>query len=150
MERMGVTGVAAISVIAYLLGEVAKASRLDNKWIPIVCGVAGGLLGLLGMAVMPAFPAEDVITALAVGIVSGLAATGADQIIKQMKESRGRPAAGALALAAGFHQNRLLKNLNKIVRKWHSFRRTLHFLYFFSRKRRGKGLAFRGANVVIF
>ena len=86
MERMGVTGVAAISVIAYLLGEVAKASRLDNKWIPIVCGVVGGLLGLLGMAVMPAFPAEDVITALAVGIVSGLAATGADQIMKQMKE----------------------------------------------------------------
>ena len=86
MDVMGITGVAAITVIAWLLGEVAKASRLDNKWIPIVCGVAGGLLGLLGMAVMPAFPAEDVITALAVGIVSGLAATGADQIIKQMKE----------------------------------------------------------------
>ena len=86
MERMGVTGVAAISVIAYLLGAVAKASRLDNKWIAIVCGVAGGLRGLLGMAGMRAFPAEDVITALAVGIVSGLAATGADQIITQMKE----------------------------------------------------------------
>ena len=86
MELMGITGVAAITVIAYLLGEVAKASRLDNKWIPIICGVAGGLLGLLGMAVMPVFPAEEVITALAVGIVSGLAATGADQIRKQMKE----------------------------------------------------------------
>ena len=86
MELMGITGVAAITVIAYLLGEVAKASRLDNKWIPIICGVAGGLLGLLGLAVMPVFPAEDVITALAVGIVSGLAATGADQIRKQMKE----------------------------------------------------------------
>ena len=86
MEAMGMTSVAAITVIAYLLGEVAKASRLDNKWIPIICGVAGGLLGLLGMAVMPVFPAEDVITALAVGIVSGLAATGADQIRKQMKE----------------------------------------------------------------
>ena len=86
MELMGITGVAAITVIAYLLGEVAKASRLDNKWIPMICGVAGGLLGLLGRAVMPVFPAEDVITALAVGIVSGLAATGADQIRKQMKE----------------------------------------------------------------
>lgn len=86
MEQMGVTSVAAISVIAYLLGELAKASRLENKWIPIICGVAGGLLGLLGMAVMPAFPAGDVITALAVGIVSGLAATGVDQIKKQMKE----------------------------------------------------------------
>ena len=86
MEAMGITGVAAITVIAYLLGEAAKASRLDNKWIPIICGVAGGALGLLGMKVMPAFPAGDMITALAVGIVSGLAATGADQIRKQMKE----------------------------------------------------------------
>ena len=85
MELMGITGVAAITVIAYLLGEFAKASRLDNKWIPIICGVAGGALGLLGMAVMPAFPAEDVISAVAVGIVSGLAATGANQIVKQMK-----------------------------------------------------------------
>lgn len=86
MEAMGMTSVAAITVIAYLLGEFAKASRLDNKWIPIICGVAGGALGLLGMAVMPAFPAEDVISAVAVGIVSGLAATGANQIVKQMKD----------------------------------------------------------------
>ena len=85
MEAMGMTSVAAITVIAYLLGEFAKASRLDNKWIPIICGVAGGALGLLGMAVMAAFPAEDVISAVAVGIVSGLAATGANQIVKQMK-----------------------------------------------------------------
>ena len=86
MEAMGMTSVAAITVIAYLMGEFAKASRLDNKWIPIICGVAGGALGLLGMAVMPAFPAEDVISAVAVGIVSGLAATGANQIVKQMKD----------------------------------------------------------------
>ena len=46
MEAMGMTSVAAITVIAYLLGEFAKASRLDNKWIPIICGVAGGALGL--------------------------------------------------------------------------------------------------------
>ena len=85
MEAMGMTSVAAITVIAYMLGEFAKASCLDNKWIPIICGVAGGALGLLGMAVMPAFPAEDVISAVAVGIVSGLAATGANQIVKQMK-----------------------------------------------------------------
>jgi hypothetical protein len=86
MELMGITSVAAISVIAYMLGEVAKATSLDNKWIPIVCGVAGGVLGVLGMLFMPEFPATDGITALAVGIVSGLAATGADQIVEQMKK----------------------------------------------------------------
>lgn len=32
---------------------------------------------------VPDFPATDPLTALAVGIVSGLAATGADQVIKQ-------------------------------------------------------------------
>ena len=33
---------------------------------------------------MAEFPAGDIITALAVGIVSGLAATGADQVVKQL------------------------------------------------------------------
>jgi ribonucleotide monophosphatase NagD (HAD superfamily) len=33
---------------------------------------------------MPDFPATDVINALAIGIVSGLAATGINQITKQL------------------------------------------------------------------
>lgn len=83
---MGVTGVAAISVIAYMLGELAKATKLDNKWIPLICGISGGLLGIASMYLVPDFPANDMISAVAVGIVSGLAATGANQIMKQMKE----------------------------------------------------------------
>ena len=35
---------------------------------------------------MPAFPAQDIINALAIGIVSGLAATGVNQAIKQIKQ----------------------------------------------------------------
>ena len=46
------------------------------------------LFAALGVAAMyinvPDFPAADPLTALAVGIVSGLAATGADQVIKQI------------------------------------------------------------------
>ena len=73
MERMGITGVAAITVIAWLLGEVAKASRLDNKWIPVLCGVLGMVLGIVALVTgMPDFPAEDFLTACAVGAVSGL------------------------------------------------------------------------------
>ncbi len=83
---MGITGVATISVIAYMLGELAKASKLDNKWIPIICGISGGVLGVVSMYLVPEFPATDTISALAVGIVSGLAATGVNQIMKQMKE----------------------------------------------------------------
>ena len=59
----------------------------NNKIIPIVCGIAGGVLGVAGMFLMPDFPASDPITAVAVGIVSGLAATGADQIVKQVKSN---------------------------------------------------------------
>ena len=76
--------VAAITVIAYVMGLLVKASGLNDKWIPILCGVTGGILGGGSLYVMPDFPAGDVINALAVGIVSGLAATGADQVMKQM------------------------------------------------------------------
>ena len=82
----GMAGVAAITVIAYVIGLTVKASDINNKWIPILCALSGALLGVAGMYVMPDFPAGDVITAAAVGIVSGLAATGADQMIKQMKD----------------------------------------------------------------
>ncbi|MBE6972152.1 MAG: enolase [Ruminococcaceae bacterium] len=82
----GMAGVAAITVIAYVIGLTVKASGINNKWIPILCALSGALLGVAGMYVMPDFPAGDVITAAAVGIVSGLAATGADQMIKQMKD----------------------------------------------------------------
>ena len=87
MDFMGITGVAGIVVICYLVGLIVKATPYDNnKIIPIVCGAAGGALGVAGMFLMPDFPASDPITAVAVGIVSGLAATGADQIAKQLKQ----------------------------------------------------------------
>ena len=82
----GMASVAAITVIAYVIGLTVKASGINNKWIPILCALCGGVLGVVGMFVMPDFPAGDVITAAAVGIVSGMAATGADQMIKQMKD----------------------------------------------------------------
>ena len=86
MEYMGMAGVASISIIAWLAGEAVKLSPLGNKWIPLLCGLLGGALGILGMRLMPDFPAADLLSAAAVGIVSGLAATGADQISKQLEK----------------------------------------------------------------
>lgn len=80
----GIAGVAAITVIAYVIGLIVKASSLADKWIPIICGITGGALGIVGMHVMPDFPVHDYISAFAVGIVSGLAAVGVNQIGKQM------------------------------------------------------------------
>ena len=82
----GIAGVAAITVIAYLIGSAVKATTLDNRWIPSICGTVGGILGVLAMRIMPNFPATDYITAVAVGIVSGLAATGVNQIGKQLSK----------------------------------------------------------------
>lgn len=83
--EFGIASVAAITVICYLVGMIVKASPWDNnQYIPIACGTVGGMLGLVSLAInLPDFPAQDPLTAVAVGIVSGLAATGANQIIKQ-------------------------------------------------------------------
>ena len=86
MEFTGIAGVAGITVICYLCGLGVKLSPWDNKYIPLLCGLTGGALGALGLAVMPDFPAANVIDAVAVGIASGLAATGLDQLGKQLTE----------------------------------------------------------------
>ena len=83
----GITGVAAITVICYLAAQGIKATALDNKWLPVICGAIGAVLGVVGLYLMPDFPAGDILTAVAVGIVSGLAATGVNQIIKQLSPS---------------------------------------------------------------
>jgi putative holin len=83
---MGITSVAAITVICYLVGNAVKATDVDNKWIPIIVGTVGGVLGVAGMYIMPDFPATDYLTAIAVGIVSGLAAVGVNQIGKQLHQ----------------------------------------------------------------
>lgn len=83
----GIATVVAITVIAYLIGLAVRASGIDNKWIPILVGTAGLLLGLAAFYLgMPDFPATDPITAAAVGAASGLAATGVNQAAKQLKE----------------------------------------------------------------
>lgn len=86
METIGIASVAAITVICYLAGQFVKVSGLDNKYIPVIVGVLGGILGVVGLYMMPDFPAGDIVTAVAVGIVSGLAATGIDQVGKQLKQ----------------------------------------------------------------
>lgn len=84
ISSLGIGGVAVITVICFLVGQLVKATGLNNKYIPVIVGVAGGALGVLGMFVMPEFPATDYMTAAAVGIVSGLAATGINQVYKQL------------------------------------------------------------------
>lgn len=81
---MECASVVSITVICYMIGEIVKVSPLNDKWIPICMGVIGGILGVLGFYFIPGFPASDILNGIAVGIVSGLASTGANQIFKQI------------------------------------------------------------------
>jgi len=85
--NLAATGtVLAIVVICYLIGMAVKVSPLDDKYIPVIVGVCGGILGVIGLYVIPDFPANDILNAIAVGITSGLASTGVNQIYKQAKK----------------------------------------------------------------
>ena len=84
ISSIGITGVAAITAICFLAAEIVKATKLNKKWIPPICGILGGALGHIAMRVITSFPASDMLTAVAVGIVSGLSATGINQTYKQL------------------------------------------------------------------
>nr|DAI93816.1 MAG TPA: holin [Bacteriophage sp.]DAN64135.1 MAG TPA: holin [Bacteriophage sp.] len=88
MDFTQVSTVVAIVVITYLIGLGAKViPQIKDNFIPIIVGIAGGILGVVGMYVIPDFPATDVLNAIAVGIVSGLSSTGVNQIYKQVKKN---------------------------------------------------------------
>lgn len=84
IENLGIAAVPVITIIVFLIVELVKATPLDNKWLPVIAGFCGAILGVVAMFVMPDFPGNDYLTAVAIGIVSGLAATGAHQIYKQL------------------------------------------------------------------
>lgn len=85
--EFGVVTVAAITALVYIIGLGVKATSLDDKWIPVICGVCGIILGIVALYTgVPDFPATDPLTAAAVGGASGLAATGLHQAVKQLKE----------------------------------------------------------------
>lgn len=87
MDISSMTTVIAIVVICYLIGLAAKTiPAVKDNYIPVIVGAFGGILGVLGMYVIPDFPAQDILNAIAVGIVSGLSSTGVNQVYKQLKD----------------------------------------------------------------
>lgn len=84
-SEFGLVPVVSIVVIAYLIGICCKAiDFVNDKFIPVIVGVAGAILGVVGMYTITGFPATDILNAIAIGIVSGLASTGVNQVIKQV------------------------------------------------------------------
>lgn len=86
LEILEIAGYPAIVVICLLVGYIIKALSFGDKWIPVSLGVVGAALGAVGFFLIPGFPAENVLTALAVGAVSGLSSTGVHQAWKQQSK----------------------------------------------------------------
>ena len=67
-----------IVIICYLVGVGCKlCSKIQNKAIPVIVGVIGGIIAIPAMYIMPDFPATDVFTAIAVGILENIKDIGA-------------------------------------------------------------------------
>ncbi len=87
MDLSNCATVVPIVIICYLVGIGCKVSKkVSDKAIPVIVGIVGGIIAVPAMYVMKSFPAEDIITAISVGIMSGLASTGVNQIYKQSKK----------------------------------------------------------------
>lgn len=73
-----------IAIICYILVALVRKTAVKNEWLPLISCGAGAGLAVLGFFALP-----DVITASAWyaamigGAVSGLAATGGNQVLKQ-------------------------------------------------------------------
>lgn len=88
--ELNYAAIPAIVVICYLIGLICKAgipSEKIDKFIPIVVGVAGLVLGVVAFLFIPnILTVDNVYDAAAIGIVSGFTSTGVNQIYKQLKE----------------------------------------------------------------
>ena len=71
----------------YDLFSRGSPKKVPDEWIQVIMAVVGGVMGAAGMGVIPDFPATDYITAVAVGMFNGLAATGVNQLYKQSKKA---------------------------------------------------------------
>lgn len=87
MEEFGFASVSAIVVIVYLIGLMFKSIKNPtvDKFIPVISGISGLILGVASYFIAPEIiSADNIFTAAAVGIVSGLASTGINQVYKQL------------------------------------------------------------------
>ncbi|MDE6414901.1 MAG: phage holin family protein [Anaeroplasmataceae bacterium] len=90
MTIMEYVSIPVITIICYLLGEFFKLVVLKKKrrfkYIPVIVGGIGGALGFIIYFVSPEllFNTTNPFVAVAIGIVSGLASTGGNELVKQI------------------------------------------------------------------
>lgn len=82
-----------IIIVIYIIAEIYKRvfakKAVYKNWLPIICAVIGGIMGFLIYKFYPqgiVQYADNAIGAIGNGAFSGLAATGCNQIYKQIKK----------------------------------------------------------------
>ena len=77
--------IGACYLVGFLIKTFFKNEKL-NDTIPGICIILGIILGLVSFFTIPdLIPANDWLTASVIGGASGLAATGANQLVKKIK-----------------------------------------------------------------
>ena len=87
MEVLEYIAIPGISLICYLIASVYKAIVAEEHYrhIPVIVMVSGLIIAILAFIYIDDYiNVENVIEAGAVGIVSGLGATGLNQLIKKV------------------------------------------------------------------
>ena len=89
MTTFDFVAVPVIVTVVYTLISLLKKETKGNEKVlsrlPLIAAALGAVLGIVGFYAVPGIiPAENVFTALLIGVGSGLAATGTNQIFKQL------------------------------------------------------------------
>ena len=81
--------VTAVYWIMNLYKYITKRKEKYIKLIPVISAISGAVFGLTSFFISPEIiPADNFIMALLIGGASGLAATGTNQIFKQIKKDK--------------------------------------------------------------
>ena len=79
------SAIPVIVVICYVAITAIKQTKIDRRWLPLVSCALGALLAAAIFYVLPEFIGTTSLTAAIIsGAVSGLAATGTNQVFKQL------------------------------------------------------------------
>ncbi len=77
-----------IVVICYIAITAIKSTKIASKWYPIISCAIGMLTAVAMYYILPDFiGATSLVVAVISGAVSGLAATGSNQVLKQLMKS---------------------------------------------------------------
>lgn len=90
-EYLNLISVPAIAAVVYWVINITKhivgENETFNRFIPLIATGLGVVCGVICFFFIPSIiPAENVLVAIVIGGASGLTATGANQIIKQIRK----------------------------------------------------------------